>query len=376
MAGVHAQNGRLLLTFQFTHAGRRFRCREFLHLDDCRDNRRLAARLSAELERDLAAGRFDYAARFPLSRNLVRLGLQPHVPPALPSLAAYAFQWLAAQRAHLRPSTFYDYTLIVRKHLAPPPLGARLLDQVTHLELENWLLGLKQAGLGPRRINMALARVRSIFRLAEEQRLIPRSPARHIRALREPRAAVDPFNRRECVDLIGAASSPCEQALLATLLGTGLRPSEALALRWSDLDLKRSLLCVRGSRSRYGVGMTKTAASEREVDLGPLLVYQLRRYAALPRRAPWLFVGARGKPLDWTNFRTRRWPALLAAAGVRPRPPYQCRHTYATTLLATGANPQYVAHQLGHSSLAMVIRHYARWTHKPESAGALTQAGL
>jgi len=375
MAGIHAQNGRLLVSFQFFHAGRQFRCREFLHLADCRDNRRLAARLAIDLERDLAAGRFDYAARFPLSRNLVRLGLQPQRPPA-PTVAAYAEQWLAAQRVHLRPTTFYDYLLLVRKYLVPPPLGTRWLDQVTHLELESWLLGLKQAGLGPRRINMALARARSIFRLAEAQALIPRNPARLIRSLREPRATIDPFDRRECAELIGAARSPCERALLATLLGTGLRPSEALALRWTDLDLKRSLLCVRRSRSRYGVGMTKTSASEREVDLGPLLVAELRRFAALPRRAPWLFIGARGRPIDWTNFRTRRWPALLAAAGVRPRPPYHCRHTYATILLASGANPQYVAHQLGHSSLAMVIRHYARWSHKPESFAALTQAGL
>lgn len=374
MAGVHAQNGRLLLSFQFVHRGRRYRCREFLHLADCRDNRRLAARLATELERDLAAGSFDYAARFPLSRQLARLGLQPQLPPAIPTLAAYAQQWLAAQRAHLRPATFYDYSLILRKHLTPA-LATRPLDQVTRQELEDWLLGLKQAGLGPRRINMALARLRSIFRLAEEEGLIARNPLRLIRSLREPRAAIDPFDRRECAALMSAAQSPCERALLAILLGAGLRPSEALGLRWSDLDLGRALLSVRRSRGRYGLAMTKTTASEREVDLGPILLSELRRFAALPRRAPWLFVGPQGQPLDWTNFRERRWPALLAAAGVRPRPPYHCRHTYATTLLAT-ANPQYVAHQMGHSSLAMIIHHYARWARKPGSVSALAEAGL
>jgi hypothetical protein len=35
-------------------------------------------------------------------------------------------------------------------------------------------------------------------------------------------------------------------------------------------------------------------------------------------------------------------------------------------LLSGESNPHYVAHQMGHSTLAMVIRHYARWTHKPD----------
>jgi integrase len=111
--------------------------------------------------------------------------------------------------------------------------------------------------------------------------------------------------------------------------------------------------------------MTKTEASEREVDMTPRLALELARLGGTHRVGDYVFTGARGAALDWNNFRQRNWRQLVRAAKVRIRPPYQCRHTYAAGLLAEGANPHYVAHQMGHSTLAMIIRHYARWTRKP-----------
>jgi len=364
MAGVHAQNGRLLLTFQLRHNGARIRCREFLGLADNRDNRRLAARIAAQVERDLAAGDFDYAARFPASRTPQRLGLQGTRVPA-PSLAEYARQWLDAHRAHLTAGTFYDYGLLLKKQIAGTALGGMALDQISRRDLDRWLVDLQAAGTGPRRANMALARLKTILRLAEEEGLIAANPSRLVRSLREPRAAIDPFNTGETQSLLRAAAPGTERAFLATLLLAGLRPSEALGLKWRDVDLGRAILSVRRGRTRWGDGMTKTEASEREVDLPAALVAELHTVPGARQPDDYVFTGPRGAGLDWNNFRQRTWRRLMRMAGVRMRPPYQCRHTYAANLLARGANPHYVAHQMGHSTLAMVIRHYARWAHKP-----------
>lgn len=46
--------------------------------------------------------------------------------------------------------------------------------------------------------------------------------------------------------------------------------------------------------------------------------------------------------------------------GIRHRPAYNCRHTYATMLLMAGANPAFVAAQLGHS-IAMTLGVYGKW---------------
>ncbi len=365
MAGVHAQNGRLLVTFQLSHNGTKVRCREFLGLADNRDNRRLAARIAAQVERDLATGSFDYSARFPASRTPQRLGLPAGLRGAIPSVAEYAHQWLQGHRAHLTAGTFYDYGLLIKKQVAGTPLGAMSLDRVTRRDLDRWILELQESGAGPRRVNMALARLRTIFRLAEEEGLVADNPARLVRSLREPRAAVDPFSAREIELLLGAAAPGTERAFLATLLFAGLRPSEALGLQWRDIDLRRSIISVRRGRTRWGDGMTKTEASEREVDISAALFAELSALSAARRGDEYVFTGPRGAPLDWNNFRHRTWRRLMAITGVRLRPPYQCRHSYAANLLAQGANPHYVAHQMGHSTLAMVIRHYARWARKP-----------
>ena len=62
--------------------------------------------------------------------------------------------------------------------------------------------------------------------------------------------------------------------------------------------------------------------------------------------------------------------SCFGLCGLGSGPLYQCRHTYATLLLSEGLNPLYVAHQMGHSTVAMIVRHYARWTRKPDRSEA------
>jgi integrase len=68
-----------------------------------------------------------------------------------------------------------------------------------------------------------------------------------------------------------------------------------------------------------------------------------------------VFLNENGGPLDLTNFRERNWRRLLVRASLRHRNLYECRHTYAALQLSRGENPQYVAHQMGHASLEMLI---------------------
>ena len=73
MARLESDHGRLLVSFQFNGV----RCREYLGLDDTRDDRRTGARTVNEIECELKAGKFDYAARFPESRRLERFEIKP-----------------------------------------------------------------------------------------------------------------------------------------------------------------------------------------------------------------------------------------------------------------------------------------------------------
>ncbi|EKA2131672.1 tyrosine-type recombinase/integrase [Citrobacter freundii] len=55
------------------------------------------------------------------------------------------------------------------------------------------------------------------------------------------------------------------------------------------------------------------------------------------------------------------WESGMKRAGVRVRDPYQSRHTYACWLLSSGANPSFIASQMGHENAKMVYEVYSKW---------------
>ena len=139
---------------------------------------------------------------------------------------------------------------------------------------------------------------------------------------------------------------------------TGTRPSEAIALRWGDVDLRNRRIRIRRSRVLGEDGRPKTGRSKRDVLIHEGLERVLR--AHMPRRpAPedFVFTTPGGAPIDEENFLRREWLPALRALRIRPRPFYNCRHTYISTLLAAGAKPLFVCRQTG-TSLEMIEKHY------------------
>ena len=139
---------------------------------------------------------------------------------------------------------------------------------------------------------------------------------------------------------------------------TGTRPSEAIALRWGDVDLRNRRIRIRRSRVLGEDGRPKTGRSKRDVIIHEGLERVLR--AHMPRRpAPedFVFTTPGGAPIDEATFLRREWLPALRALRIRPRPFYNCRHTYISTLLAAGAKPLFVCRQTG-TSLEMIEKHY------------------
>jgi integrase len=76
-------------------------------------------------------------------------------------------------------------------------------------------------------------------------------------------------------------------------------------------------------------------------------------------RSELVFKAPRGGAISLRNFRRRVWYKALTDAGVGRRPPYQCRHTFATLALAAGADVYWVSRQLGHADIGTTLKHYA-----------------
>src|SRR5260370_12360682 len=183
MARLESDHGRLLVSFQFNGV----RCREYLGLDDTRDNRRTGARPVNEIECETKEGKSDYAVRFPESCRLERFGIKPQAQaptptpveaeekPEVPSLGKFAEAWLEERRAVLTLATAYDYERLIKALLLPSPLAQKRIDEVNdgdiHLFMGEMSRRKTRSGqpVGPRRINMIIARLRTIFATAKRR---------------------------------------------------------------------------------------------------------------------------------------------------------------------------------------------------------------
>jgi integrase len=108
--------------------------------------------------------------------------------------------------------------------------------------------------------------------------------------------------------------------------------------------------------------MLKTAGSRRDVDILPNVEEALRmHWDATQRKGQYVFTNTEGGPLHRDNMRNRIWDPTLERAGLRPRNPYQTRHTFASLMLYEGEDIAWVARMLGHTSLRMLNERYAKF---------------
>jgi integrase len=153
---------------------------------------------------------------------------------------------------------------------------------------------------------------------------------------------------------------------------TGVRPGEAYALQWDDLDLVKGEARIERTLSDDGRRVdTPKSNHGRDVDLSDQCVAVLRRLevgrkAETLRRgwreAPsWVFCSTTGGLLDAHNVR-RAFRRVLKAAGLPLHfTPHCLRHTYASLLLTAGVSMYYVQRQLGHASIQLTCDTYGKW---------------
>ena len=359
MAKVRSDKGWLFLDFRH----RRERSREYLNLPDTRDGRRAAENIKRQVEAELRAGTFDATRRFPNSAKL-----HSHGTAAL-TLAEFACQWMEEWGLHLKPSTRDWYRGMLTAYVFSDPLASKPIAEIGERDVYALLKDLAERPtrsgkpLSARSVNAVRAGLHTIFGVARRRKLIADDPTAYVAKLREEKPEVDPFDHEEVRALLDAAIG-WERCFLAVLLFAGLRPNEAFALRWDDLDWQHGQILVRRTATRFGVGSPKTKSSNRDVPmilrLRELLAEQRQRSAL---RGELVFPDANGAIFNLANFRHRNWARILRHSRVRRRPLYQCRHTFVRLLLEGGEKDlQRVARALGHSTVRMIFEVYGRWS--------------
>jgi len=200
----------------------------------------------------------------------------------------------------------------------------------------------------------------------------PAVALRSARIRRQDRPLIDPFTIRDAERLIAAIHQDWGKAQShydEFRFFTGLRPSEQIALRVSDLDAVHGVLSVTKARvAGIEKDVTKTG-EDRRIVLSPRALGVLQRHLRLRdrlRRAgridhEYLFFDTNGEPFIDLRTVYARWRGTLRRLPIRYRKPYAARHSSVSWDLMIGRNPLWVAKQHGHSLMTM-LRVYAAWT--------------
>ena len=233
-------------------------------------------------------------------------------------------------------------------------------------------------------VNHYLEILRQVFDRAVRDGLIERSPLDGVHACRCVTREPNPFSKKEIAALLSQREQyPIEVALINVGLCTGLRISELMALSSEAVDLDRMRLKVDLALVDGQYKTPKTKGSNRSVELPQHVKKDLLFLIAdaNKRRAKQISVtlddnrsqGKQSRHLfaycmnerclykSVDHFRDKFFKQYCVSVSVQYRGPSQLRHTYASQLLSRGINIEWIARQLGHTSPAMIRRHYGKW---------------
>jgi integrase/recombinase XerD len=197
-----------------------------------------------------------------------------------------------------------------------------------------------------------IACLRSFYRHLRREQIISHDPTTDLRPPRSPGRLPKVLSRDEVARLLGQpqGTSPAalrDRALLETMYACGLRASEAITLRLSELDLEAGMLRTRGKGSK-----------ERIVPVGRKAIATLALYLKHGRpklvglrEEPWVFVNIRGGGLSRQGL-YKIVQGHARTAGLEHRmSPHTLRHSFATHLLAGGCDLRSLQEMLGHADI-------------------------
>jgi integrase len=268
----------------------------------------------------------------------------------------YVTVWLSDLR--LKPTTYQRYAGIVNKYLVPD-LGFIPLKDLNKERLEQtyktWL-----EHVSPHTLAYHHAIVHRALKDAVKQGLLAGNVADLVALPTYEVPEMQTWAPEEVGQFLASTRTHPLYGLFCLAL-MGLRRSELLGLKWSDVDLDNAQLSVvRGYHRIHKTDIftkPKSKKSTRQVDLPPSIVRVLREYRN--GETPDSLVFSRdGRPIN-PNSVTRWWREACQNAGVKAIRLHDARHTLATIMLKKRVHPKVVQELLGHSSIEITMDTYS-----------------
>lgn len=374
--GIEIHGGNLRVVFMW----RRIRCRESLGLPITKANIKHAALLRAAIIHEIKTGHFEYGRHFPNSKHATNYS---NVRDE--RLSALLERYKPLKAVDITPETEekYGYALDTCTHLVGKDrLAGTLLPEDIQL-----LRTLLIADRAPSTANHYLATFAGFLGWCETNGYCREGLAaacvRFAMQDREP----DPLTQAEFDQLIKKGCLHSQDSAAITLaVYTGLRPGELCGLAVEDIDLDQGQIRITRAITARGTFKLPKTGKPRTVMLMPpaieackvlmdlvkgdkpeeINIYHNRHESRTEHATPLLSPATQARkkvinkwfaPTAWNT----KWAAIQHRAQIRPRRPYQTRHTYACWCLTARGNLAFIAKQMGHKDFTMLVEVYAKW---------------
>lgn len=228
------------------------------------------------------------------------------------------------------------------------------LPEVNHHIVRAWVLQMMEtAAVGRATIKRRISSLRSFYKYLLRQEVVSLNPAAQVQVPKIPKKLARVVAEDDMMRLLDDIAFPddkwgeTQKAIIELFYNTGIRLSELINLKLTDVDLANHKLKVLGKRNK-----------ERIVPMGERLLFKMQQYVQEQRPHPakgaetWFFLTKKGAKLypklvyDCINF------YLSSVSGVDQKSPHVLRHSFATHMLNRGADLNAIKELLGHSSLA------------------------
>jgi integrase len=365
ISGLELRKGKNTETIRICFQYRGAQCRESLKLTHTKQNIAYALRRRGEVLNAIERGTFVYHEFFPSSTRAKKIAATIARPPV--TFGDLLLEYLGVAKRTLELSSSNSYEEVSNTYLFPKWKDKKVTE-LTSKEIRTWIM---EFTIKRKTISSILTPMRNALEQAVIDEIIDSNPFDSIklgkivpRAQRSSDFTADPFNIDEIDAILKACTEPQEQNLILHAFSTGMRISEYIALPWENIDFAKFTTTVNKA---FVDGVlkkgAKTEAGNRVIDMRQGAFDALMRQQAFTKQiGSFVFHNPlHGEPWTGTKPIRERWKRILLLAKVRYRNPYQTRHTFASSLLMLGANPLYVATQMGHTDTTMVMRTYGKW---------------
>ena len=224
---------------------------------------------------------------------------------------------------------------------------------VQHSHLRNWVIELMEDGISANSINRKIASVKSFYKFLKSREYLSTNPASRLKPLKTEKRLPAFVQENDLMQLLDGqapdpddVSSVRDHLILELFYGSGIRLSELIGLKNSDVNFYDNTIKVLGKRNK-----------ERIIPIPQSIVNNIRKYQDMAGKnfsenRERLFLTDAGKPL-YPMFVYRLVNKNLAQVStLTKKSPHVLRHTFATHLLDKGADLNAVKDLLGHTSLA------------------------